>query len=446
MSKNIFIKNGRVINPETGLDAVKNILIENGIIKSIDDEIHSAETIIDAENYVVSPGFIDIHMHEDIEGEDTIGKTMLKMGVTSSIGGNCGVARINPENFKEVLDRGYPINLGLMLGHSYLREQIQKVDKYSPSTRDEIDQMFKNAERLLASGFFGISYGIRYIPGMTKEELLEISKACVKDDKIISAHVRDDAKNIFSATVEIVEIAKELNIGLQNSHVGSMAGYGQMKELLDYIDDEVSKGANIMSDCYPYNAFCTGIKESTFDDGFLERYNIDYSSLEISAGKYKGRRCTEEIFNELRNGDENILVIGHVMNPDDIEIALMHKNVIIASDGILEDGEGHPRASGTFPRFIKNYIKTSKLSLLEGIRKISTLPAQKLKLKNKGKIMVGADADITIFSLEEIEDRATFKSPTEEPIGIKYVIVNGEVAYKNGEVVNSKLGKALISN
>ncbi|MGL6023430.1 MAG: amidohydrolase family protein, partial [Cetobacterium sp.] len=166
MSKNIFIKNGRVINPETGLDAVKNILIENGIIKSIDDEIHSAETIIDAENYVVSPGFIDIHMHEDIEGEDTIGKTMLKMGVTSSIGGNCGVARINPENFKEVLDRGYPINLGLMLGHSYLREQIQKVDKYSPSTRDEIDQMFKNAERLLASGFFGISYGIRYIPGM----------------------------------------------------------------------------------------------------------------------------------------------------------------------------------------------------------------------------------------------------------------------------------------
>ena len=209
------------------------------------------------------------------------------------------------------------------------------------------------------------------------------------------------------------------------------------------IDRYKVDGLDMSSDCYPYYAFSTKIGETTYDDGFLERYKIDYNYIEVCEGKYKGQRCNKDIFDDLRKNYPDTLTVCHVMKKDDVDFAICHPNVIIASDGLLSGGFGHPRAAGTFPKFINDFVKTGKLSLYEAIRKITAMPADKLKLNNKGRLSIGADADIVIFNLDQIDGKATFECPTQSPTGIDYVIINGKVAVKDGQIINNSFGKNL---
>lgn len=445
------VKNGRVIDPYNNIDSKLNIVIKDGKILEITPYEISGEKNIDATGLIVCPGFIDIHMHEDMYHneedylDEWIAKSMLNMGVTTCIGGNCGINLTEPLTYLDAVDRlKLPVNIGLMAGHTNIREcVVENSNKYNPIQTDDIKKIMYTAREYLEGGCFGISYGIRYVPGITELELIEVSKACKPENKIINAHVRDDAKNIIWATKEFIKVGMKLDIPIQNSHIGSMGGYGQMKELLRLLDSVKSSGLDITSDCYPYYAFSTRIGETTYDDGFLERYNIDYDSIEISEGKYKGQRCTRNIFDELRKNSPDTITVGHVMNEKDIDMAILHPNVMIASDGFLHKEQGHPRAAGTFPRLIDKYVKTGKLSLYDAINKMTTMPAKKLGLSNKGNLSKGSDADITIFSYDEIKDNATFDNPIKKPDGIKYVLIKGSVALKDGEIVNGKLGTSV---
>lgn len=445
------VKNGRVIDPYNNIDSKLNIVIKDGKILEITPYEISGEKNIDATGLIVCPGFIDIHMHEDMYHneedylDEWIAKSMLNMGVTTCIGGNCGINLTEPLTYLDTVDRlKLPVNIGLMAGHTNIREcVVENSNKYNPIQTDDIKKIMYTAREYLEGGCFGISYGIRYVPGITELELIEVSKACKPENKIINAHVRDDAKNIIWATKEFIKVGMKLDIPIQNSHIGSMGGYGQMKELLRLLDSVKSSGLDITSDCYPYYAFSTRIGETTYDDGFLERYNIDYDSIEISEGKYKGQRCTRNIFDELRKNSPDTITVGHVMNEKDIDMAILHPNVMIASDGFLHKEQGHPRAAGTFPRLIDKYVKTGKLSLYDAINKMTTMPAKKLGLSNKGNLSKGSDADITIFSYDEIKDNATFDNPIKKPDGIKYVLIKGSVALKDGEIVNGKLGTSV---
>ena len=445
------VKNGRVIDPYNNIDSKLNIVIKDGKILEITPYEISGEKNIDATGLIVCPGFIDIHMHEDMYHneedylDEWIAKSMLNMGVTTCIGGNCGINLTEPLTYLDAVDRlKLPVNIGLMAGHTNIREcVVENSNKYNPIQTDDIKKIMYTAREYLEGGCFGISYGIRYVPGITELELIEVSKACKPENKIINAHVRDDAKNIIWATKEFIKVGMKLDIPIQNSHIGSMGGYGQMKELLRLLDSVKSSGLDITSDCYPYYAFSTRIGETTYDDGFLERYNIDYDSIEISEGKYKGQRCTRNIFDELRKNSPDTITVGHVMNEKDIDMAILHPNVMIASDGFLHNEQGHPRAAGTFPRLIDKYVKNGKLSLYDAINKMTTMQAKKLGLSNKGNLSKGSDADITIFSYDEIKDNATFDNPIKKPDGIKYVLIKGSVALKDGEIVNGKLGTSV---
>ena len=445
------IKNGRVIDPYNNIDSKLNIVIKDGKILELTPYEISGEKNIDATGLIVCPGFIDIHMHEDMyhKNEDYLdeftSKAMLNMGVTTCIGGNCGINLADPITYLDAVDRlNLPVNIGLMAGHTSIRERmIKNNNKYNTIQIDDIKKIMNEARKYLDSGCFGISYGIRYVPGITELELIEVSKACKPENKIITAHIRNDAEYIIPATRELINVGMKLDIPIQNSHIGSMGGYGQMKELLTLLDSVKSSGLDITSDCYPYYAFSTGIGETTYDDGFLERYNIDYDSIEISEGKYKGQRCSKNIFDELRENSPDTITVAHVMNPKDIDMALLHPNVMIASDGFLHNEEGHPRVAGTFPRLIDKYVKTGKLSLYDAINKMTTMQAKKLGLGNKGNLSKGSDADITIFSYNDIRDNATFDNPIKKPDGIKYVLIKGKVALKDGEIVNGKLGTSV---
>ncbi len=453
----ILIKNGFVIDPANGVNGKLNILVADGKIKQVSDMDIAPEacddqpcTVIDATGKYVAPGFIDIHMHEDTLTEDgsqiqtIIGNFMLKMGVTTVVAGNCGENQADPIKYLDIVEKnGYPVNLALQAGHDYIRQISGQKDKYAKVDDQCLDRMKANINAALDAGCIGLSYGLRYTPGTDKREFWETSSCCHGKDKIISIHVRDDADYIVDALDEVIAMCEEYDIALQISHLGSMAGFGQMEKALQIIDSCKARNLDVSTDCYPYYAFSTRIGATTYDEGFRERYNIDYSAIELGSGKYKGQRCTEEIFHELRAEAPDTITICHVMKHEDVDMALTHPHAFVASDGLLNQGQGHPRAAGTFPRFIKNYVKTGKISLYNGIAKMTSLPAAKLKLSNKGRLNVGADGDLVIFDLDTIQDNATFTNPDLPPDGIDYVIINGQIALQGGDIVNGTLGTAI---
>lgn len=443
----LVINNGLVIDPKNKIFTQLNIAVENGKVKEISKNILKGDYEIDATGLCVTPGFVDIHMHEDPIVDDKIKLNifdrMLKMGVTTVIGGNCGIGTNNPKRYFELLNEGNPVNCGLLLPHSILREYIGAKNRYESLELDDIEKMYEYGKKLMKENkFFGVSFGIRYIPGMDFNELINIAK--LGEGKVVAAHIRDDAENVYGAMEEFLEIGDYVKTHLQVSHIGSMAGFGQIDKVFQIIDEKRAKGLDVSCDCYPYSAFSTKIGETTFDEGFIERYNTGYESLEVMEGEFKGKRCTEEMFFKIRKEHPETMLVGHLMNSEDIEKALINPNTVMASDGILGiNGDGHPRAAGSFPRFLAKYVRDKKLmSLYEGIEKITYAPAKLYKI-NKGGLSIGDDGDITIFSLEELEDKATFAENGLSPKGIKYVIINGEIAVKNNEIINGKLGTAL---
>lgn len=446
----LVINNGLVIDPSNRVFSKLNIAMEKGQIVEISNHKLTGEEVIDAEGMIVSPGFVDIHMHEDSYDENRdifnigIFNCMLRMGVTTALGGNCGSGPDQPDVYLEAVDRlGIPINLGLLLPHNILRKRIGAEDKYSSVPYEDILKMREIARYYLHKGCIGISFGIRYIPGITEEELLTVSEALQDGGKIAAAHIRDDAASVIPSALELISIGERLSVPVQISHIGSMGAYGQMEELLSLIDSYRHSGVDVAADCYPYNAFSTGIGETTYDEGFLERYKTSYNSIEIAEGEYRGQRCTEELFNILRRERPETITIGHVMKEEEVEMALSHPNVFIASDGFMHNLEGHPRAGGTFPRFIKEYVREKRLlSLYEAIGKMTCLPAARFGLR-KGTLGLGSDGDAVIFDYNTISDRATFENPAEAPQGIKYVLVNGEIAVRDNMIVRGRLGRAV---
>lgn len=446
--KRVVINGGYLIDPANRISSKLNIAIENGKVVEISNEALNGDEAINAEGLIVSPGFIDAHMHEDPydEKEDkfeiSIFECMLKMGVTTAIGGNCGSGPRNVPQYIDAVNRlGLPVNFGLLVPHNTLRYLEGIENKYDPAPKDKVLNMAKKAKKYLQLGCLGISFGIRYIPGLNTFELMQVSSACQEDNKIIAAHVRDDAANIIPSAQELIDVGLELGLPVQVSHIGSMGAYGQMAELLALIDYHKSNGLDISSDCYPYNAFSTGIGETTYDDGFLERYGTTYETIELAEGKYKGQRCTKEIFEELRREAPETITIGHVMKEEDVDLAMAHPNVMVASDGFMHNYQGHPRAAGTFPRVINKYVKEKKVvTLYQAIEKMTSLPAKRFGI-DKGSLGIGSDADIVIFNFDEIKDNATFEKPALPPDGIKYVIIGGNIALKENEILNDKLGR-----
>jgi len=263
-------------------------------------------------------------------------------------------------------------------------------------------------------------------------------------DKLIAAHYRSDAEAGVEAIKELTYISWITSVPIQISHIGSCTAFGMMREGLQAMEQARKIGIDVMSDCYPYAAFSTFIGSAVFDEGCFERWGTDYSAIEPAEGEYRGQRCTRETFEYLRAHEPDTLVVAFVMNKDEVMEALVHPMVMVGSDGLMREGQGHPRAAGAFPRVFAHYVREREgLSLIDAILKMTLMPAERLGLKNKGKLTLGSDADITIFDPDKIVDRATYANPTTAPEGIPYVLVNGELVVDKGELTGVKPGKAL---
>ena len=445
----LAINHGLVIDPANRVHSKLHIGIRNGVIAGLSLDPLPGKTEIDAGGWVVAPGFVDMHMHEDafdpLTGQFSVKifDCMLRMGVTTAIGGNCGIGPSCPVQYLAAADRiGLPVNVGLFAAHNEIRRRWRE-DHYAAISEEILDKMAEALNDQLAAGCIGVSFGLRYVPGTSRRELQALAAVAARCKKMVSAHARDDAAFVPAAFQELIDTAAQQQVRMQISHIGSMAAFGQMEEVLAMVDRACLSGLAIGMDCYPYTAFCTAIGSATYDAGFLARYGIGYDALEITGGTYRGQRCTEAMFQEVRANHPEILAVAHVMRAAEIDRALSHPRVAMASDGILVDGFGHPRAAGSFPHFIAEYVRNKKiLTLHEAIRKMTALPAEYTGIA-KGTLTVGADADVTVFDPATVEGSASFADPLQHPRGIEWVVIAGKAAVHGGEVLNRNLGKSV---
>ncbi len=443
----ILIRGGRVIDPANRVDAHLNILTDGGKIAWVGTGTPDADKIIDATGKIVTPGFIDIHMHEDpVENgviQFDIFNAMLRMGVTTAVGGNCGINVYDPVEYLALADKGTPVNVAMFAGHEYFRKAAGAENIYAGSTPEQQDTMAENIQKALDAGCVGVSFGLRYVPGADKQEFYRAAECCRKDKKIIASHVRDDADGIFDAIDEFCQAGQAYALPVQISHIGSMGGFGQMGQVLRRLDALRLNGLDVMLDCYPYFAFSTRLGTPTYDPGWLDRYHCGYEVLEFCEGKYKGQRATKETFDEMRRDFPQCVTVCHVMKESDVRLAFRHPAVMVGSDGLLSHSQGHPRAAGSFPRFIREFVREGELSLYDAVAKITAIPAQRLGLAHKGRLNVGADADITVFDFASIRDNATFAQPVLPPEGIDWVLVGGKIAAENCKIVDGTCGRAI---
>lgn len=443
----ILIVNG--VFPDFAQNAVVsgNVGLENGVIAYIGPGEPEARQVIDAAGKVVSPGFVDIHMHEERfrrEGAHyCIANLMLAMGVTTGVGGNCGDLFQEVSYFRDTVAAlgGAPINYLLQSGYNIYRQDLG-IGWHEAASPEQIRQIQERIRSDLAAGAVGLSFGIEYAPGMSTEEILT-ALACLEDPGLyVSAHYRADSTRAIEAIREMILIADSIPQRFQISHLSSCSAMGQMDEALEIINGAIDRNPRLNYDTYPYNAFSTRIGTTVFEPGCLDLWGKDYSDILLTQPPYEGVRCTKEIFDDARANYPDMLAVAFAMDEDEIRKAIVNRHGMVASDGILANGKGHPRAGGTFPRVLGKYVREEKaLPMIDALRKITLEPAKRLALGKKGRIQVGADADITIFDPETVRDGATWLDPSVQPEGIDWVIVAGQVAMDHKRVVNDRLGR-----
>lgn len=446
--KDIKIVNGKFPDFENESWIEADILIHDGKIEKIGTVTEECAQVIDASGKVVSPGFIDIHAHEDeFKGsrEDdffTAGRGLL-MGVTTQIVGNCGDMYNSMETLASRIDKeGAPVNFMTFIGQNYLREQVGASDRYKASTGEQLEKMKKLLRDTKKYAPVGLSCGFEYAPGVTAEETIELARVLDDEGYLISVHFREDGPKAIDSTGELVDISKATGYGIEMSHIGSCSAVGYMEETLKVIEEAKLAGVDISTDCYPYNAFCTGIGTAVFDDGCFERWGKSYSDILVLDGPYVNRRCDKELFEKLRREDPNLHVAVFAMNQEEVDKALATPYVMVGSDCGFVNRHGHPRGAGAFPKVIREYVREKKLlTLMEALKKMTVLPADRVNLVQKGEIKEGQDADIVIFDENTIADGATFENPTAAPTGIDYVIVNGKIAADHGVMKADDCGR-----
>lgn len=458
MIYDIAINNCTIIDPNKDELYISNIGIHEGVFSAITSEPLEGSQKIDAKYNMVCPGFIDVHSH--IDGQVIYAaETSAKQGITTVIGGNCG---ISPNNIKKLFQdfEGYknqfPMTHGVMIGHSFtLREEVGIKDRYKPAAKGQIDKMVALADKALQEGAGGISFGLEYAPGTSKEEIIALCRVAASYNRPVSVHTRYDGVRYQEGLKEMIEAAEETGVRVIISHLSYMYAYGQMEQVVSILEQARKKGIHVVADSGMYTEFVTGIGSAVFDDGFLERLNIDYSDVIIASGPYKGVRCTQNLFEKIRSSAEDNLDIGAIAmvgEKDEMLKAFDFQYTMMGTDSAVGGDErniSHPQDAGSYPKFLNTMVnKIKKMTWLEAIRRCTQLPADFFDLKDKGRIEIGADADLVIFDPDEICDTAslpTFGAVDSLPLGMRYVIGNGRIIVENGKyMANCFNGKSLI--
>ncbi len=438
------IRNGRVIDPESGLDGIRSVGIQGGVIRAVSTGFLEGRHVVDATGLVVAPGFIDLHWH----GVEPASHRYQAMdGVTASFELEVGVLDI--DRWYAEREGREPIHYGAAIGHIPVRMAV-KGDRgeFLPSgpgakagvTPDELADIVRRIDHGLRRGAVAVGLGVVYTPAAQTWELLEVFRLAARYNTFTHVHVRGASSaagvgaDREAGLLEVIALSASTGAPVHVAHIQS-SGQGSTGRMLGIIADARQRGIDVTTECYPYTAGATRIESFLFDSWY-DRSDADYAKLQWVR---TGERLTRESFRRYR--EVGGLVLIHANTEEVIRTAVAHPLTMIASDGFdVAPGEGHPRSAGTFSRVLGRYVREAGLlSLPEAIRKMTLEPARRLEgrvpsMRNKGRIREGADADLTVFDPMRIIDRATFEQPAQFSEGIAHVLVEGQFVVRGGRL------------
>ena len=498
----ILIKNGKILDGTGNSWYYGDIAIQNGKIVGIGRSIKfTATKTIDATGLIVAPGFIDVHTH--IEGEEKRQPTadnFIYDGVTSVVTGNCGGSQVNMANYFSMLDSLHlSINVASLIGHNDVRKTAMGSANRDP-TEEEMKKMEAIVEQAMKDGAVGLSTGLIYIPGTYSktEEVVRLAKVASVYHGVYASHMRDEGDSVTQAIEEAMHIGREAKMPVEISHfkLSGQQNWGRSKITVPMIIKAREEGLDVTIDQYPYTASSTSLStllpdwvladgqdsikaklakpdirkqvtaymlkrlkkrklknfsypvvasyraDSTFNGKSIEEVNL------MKGRKHKAAEEAETIIEMMEQGGAGM--IFHGMSDDDVKAIMKYPYNMFASDAsirIYGAGNPHPRGYGTNARVLSKYVRDEKIiSLEEAVRRMTSLPAQKFQLKNRGILREGFAADIVVFDEQKVQDLSTYDKPHQYSTGFKYVVVNGQLTVDEGKHNGTRAGTTLRLN
>jgi N-acyl-D-aspartate/D-glutamate deacylase len=440
------ILGGRVMDPETGLDAVRNIGILNGRIVAVTTDSLYGREILESQGLVVAPGFIDLHSH----GQDPANYALKAAdGCTTALELEVGTADV--DGWYAAREGKSLINFGASIGHIQVRMAVMgdppgflpaadsKANTVA-ATDAQIEEIKKRLRDGLRRGAVAVGFGIQYTGAASRWEILEAFRVASEFGATCCVHMRHNGRkepnSSTQALEEVLAAAAITGAPLHIMHLHSTS-IGATPRHLQMISEAKARGMDVSAEVYPYQAGMTKLNSAVFDGNWREALEVDYKDILWPA---TGERLTEETFQKYRTSDDYAIIFS--IPESAVDAAMAHPLVLIGSDGIWDPvkKQGHPRCAGTYARILGRYVRERKvLTLMDALRKMSLGPAQRLErqapmFRQKGRVQVGADADLVVFDPATVIDRSTYEEPTRLSEGFRWVLVNGEPVVYDGKL------------
>ena len=439
----LVIANGRVMDPESKLDAVRHVGIRAGRIQAISEIPLQGTKVVDAANHVVAPGFVDLHEHGQQEESYAM---MARDGVTSAFELEVGTSDVAA--WYDARKAGQIVNFGVSVGHVPARMKVlgdpgkgllpAGIGGSGTATDAQMADMEAILKKGLAEGAVAVGFGSAYTPGAALSEIERMFRVATGGNASAHIHMRGD----ITGLQETIAAAKAAGAALHIVHVNSSAG-DQIDQFLAAIRAARDAGQDVTTEAYPYGAGMTEIQSALFDDWKTwpdERFGLHQLVR-------TGERLTRATFAKARVEGGTIIIHGR--SEAQTRAAIASPLSMIASDGFIENGRGHPRTSGTFAKVLGKYVRDEHtLGLMDAIERMTLMPAKRLErrvpaMSMKGRMKIGADADFAIFDPRTVIDRATYEDASIPSAGIPYVIVGGELVVDGGRITSARPGQGI---
>ncbi len=501
----ILIQHGRVVDGTGNPWQYADVAIAGGrVVKIGSIAATDAKRVIDATGRIVAPGFIDVHAHVegDLETQPSAPNFVFD-GVTTLISGNCGGSRTNFKTYFDTLRaQGIGLNLASLVGHNSVRAKVMKMAFRDPTTREQAE-MEQLVEQAMRDGAVGMSTGLIYTPGTYARtpEVIGLAKIVARYGGVYASHIRNEGQQVKDAIAEAIQIGREAGLPVEISHfkVASKPLWGNSTQTVAMVEAARREGIDVTVDQYPYTASSTSLASivpawaladgdsavlvrlhdpatrqkirtemleslkkngrQNYEYAVVSNYGTDttYNGKSIAQiNKLLGRKADATTEAELvldlldRNRLKRVQMVYHTMSEEDVETILRYPNTMIASDaGVAKMGSGmpHPRAYGTNARVLARYVRERKIiPLEEAIRRMTSLPAQRFRLADRGLLRSGYAADVVIFDEQTITDQATYDHPHAYTTGIDWVLVNGQPVVERGKLTRQRPGMVLLGS
>ncbi len=495
----LVIRGGTVVDGSGAPGRLADVAVRGDRIVAVGEALDTAGArVVDAAGMVVAPGFIDLHTHLDPLLRLPGAESHVRQGVTTALGGPDGGGPWPLGDYlAQAESLGVGMNVAFLTGHNTIRREVMGLEDRAP-TPAELERMEAMVARAMGEGAFGLSTGLKYLPGAFSDvdEVVALAGVAADSGGIYTSHLREEGLGLLEGVAEALEIGRRAGIPVVLTHhkVVGQPMWGASVTTLAMVDSARAAGTDVSIDQYPYTATYTGIgilvpawAMANGDSAFLRRmddpaladsilagieYNIvndrggnDLSRVQLALVEWdrslEGQTLRDWAEREgldptpatgaglvveaIRRGGAS--AIYHALDEGDVERILEHPMTMVASDGRLtQPGEGHPhpRWYGTFPRVLRLYVREKGLlTLEEAVHKMTTQPADRLGLTQRGRIRAGAYADLVVFDPATVADLATFQDPHQYPVGIDWVVVNGVVAVEDGRYLDLRPGRVL---